>query len=108
MVSVLLARMMRSPSLSYFNKDSLDTATKVPDDVMEGHFAVVAKKGEETRRFIVELHYLTDAAFLELLELARGVGFKQKGHLVIPCHPQELEKVLDESRDDSGSMQMYL
>ncbi|XP_020234410.1 auxin-responsive protein SAUR71-like [Cajanus cajan] len=82
------------------NKDPPDTTTNLPDDVLEGHFVVIANKGEETKRFIVELHYLTHPAFLVLLERAKEeYGFRQKGVLLIPCHPQELEKILEEPRD---------
>ncbi|TKY52949.1 Auxin-responsive protein SAUR40 [Spatholobus suberectus] len=91
----------RSPT-PISNEDSMDTATRVPDDVLEGHFVVLANKGEKTKRFIVELHYLTDPAFLGLLERAKEeYGFNQKGVLAIPCHPQELEKILEEPRDGS-------
>ncbi|KAL2323231.1 hypothetical protein Fmac_027610 [Flemingia macrophylla] len=90
----------RRPTTLISNEDALDTTTNLPDDVLEGHFVVLANKGEETKRFIVELHYLTDPAFLVLLERAKEeYGFKQKGVLVIPCHPHELEKILEEPRD---------
>ncbi|KAI4300307.1 hypothetical protein L6164_033699 [Bauhinia variegata] len=76
------------PVFSYFNEDSVKAAAAVniPDDVTEGHFAVFAKKGEETKRFIVELDYLNNPAFLGLLELAEEeYGFRQKGALAVPC-----------------------
>lgn len=77
-----------------------DSAREVPGDVLEGHFVVLANKGEERKRLIEELHYLDDPAFLGLLERAREeYGFRQKGVLVIPCHPQELEKILEQPRD---------
>jgi SAUR family protein len=72
-------------------------ATMVPDDVSEGQFAVFAVKGEETKRFVVELAYLTNPAFLRLLEKAKEeYGFRQKGALEIPCLPEELQKILDD------------
>jgi SAUR family protein len=72
-------------------------ATMVPDDVSEGQFAVFAVKGEETKRFVVELAYLTNPAFLRLLEKAKEeYGFGQKGALEIPCLPEELQKILDD------------
>ena len=95
----------RSPALRQFNEDQVEAATGVPDDVMEGHFAVLAIKGEETKRFIVELDYLTDPAFLGLLEQAREeYGFKQKGALAVPCRPQELQKILDDKRAQSAKV----
>ncbi|XP_059428590.1 auxin-responsive protein SAUR71-like [Corylus avellana] len=73
-------------------------ATMVPDDVSEGHFVVFAVKGEETKRFVVELDYLTNPAFLRLLETAKEeYGFRQKGALEIPCPPEELQKILDDT-----------
>ncbi|KAK7392456.1 hypothetical protein VNO78_20895 [Psophocarpus tetragonolobus] len=101
-LSVVFAPIRRS--LTFIsNEDPLGTATEVPDDVLEGHFVVLANKGEETKRFIVELHYLDDPAFLGLLERAREeYGFRQKGVLVIPCHPQELEKILERPRHESA------
>lgn len=58
----------RRSTLSYSNDDQMEAATSVPDDVKEGHVAVLAIMGEETRRFIVELEYLTDPFFMELLD----------------------------------------
>ena len=54
----------RRPTFNYFSEDH--AATAAPDDVMEGYFAVLAIKGEETKRFIVGLDYLNDPAFLGL------------------------------------------
>ncbi|KAK7345528.1 hypothetical protein VNO77_16132 [Canavalia gladiata] len=94
-LSVLLASRRTRGLGNNLNEDPLETA-------MEGHFVVLAKNGEETKRFVVELHYLSEPAFLGLLERAKEeYGFNQKGVLVIPCHPQELEKILEEPRDDS-------
>ncbi|KAI4300310.1 hypothetical protein L6164_033702 [Bauhinia variegata] len=79
-----------------------EAETVVPEDVREGHFAVLATKGEETKRFIVELGYLTDPAFLRLLEQAKEeFGFEQKGTLAIPCRPQELQTILENPRMDA-------
>ncbi|XP_047153547.1 auxin-responsive protein SAUR71-like [Vigna umbellata] len=81
-----------------------ENATRVPEDVKEGHFAVIAIHGEETKRFVVELDYLTDPAFLKLLEQAsEEYGFQQKGALVVPCSPQELQKIIDNKRLDVTS-----
>lgn len=92
-LSSLLIIPRRHAVLTYFNGA---TRSAVPDDVMEGYFAVLAKKGEETRRFVVGLEYLADPAFLGLLEQAREeYGFRHKGALVVPCRPQDLQNILD-------------
>ncbi|KAJ1418960.1 Small auxin-up RNA [Sesbania bispinosa] len=66
---------------------------------MEGHFVVLATKGEESKRFVVKLDYLSDPAFLRLLDQAREeFGFRQKGALAVPCRPQELQKILDDPK----------
>ncbi|KAE8099643.1 hypothetical protein FH972_017608 [Carpinus fangiana] len=85
-----------APDLREFSREEV----QVPDDVSEGHFAVLAVKGEETKRFVVELDYLTNPAFLMLLEKAKEeYGFRQKGALQIPCPPEELQKILDDRRE---------
>ncbi|KAI9086217.1 hypothetical protein K1719_031671 [Acacia pycnantha] len=62
----------------------------------EGHLVVVAVKGQETERFIVKLDFLSDPAFLRLLERAsEEYGFGQKGPLAVPCDPQELQNIID-------------
>ncbi|KAL0336911.1 UNVERIFIED_CONTAM: Auxin-responsive protein SAUR32 [Sesamum calycinum] len=69
----------------------------VPDDVQEGHFAVLAVENEEEKpmRFVVELGVLNNPAFLRLLKLAEEeYGFQQKGILTIPCRPNELQRIL--------------
>ncbi|EXB22450.1 hypothetical protein L484_002175 [Morus notabilis] len=73
-----------------------EVPTTVPDDVKEGHFAVLAMKGSETKRFIINLKYLTSPTFLRLLEQAEEeYGFEQTGALVVPCRPDELHKILE-------------
>ncbi|XP_027363116.1 auxin-responsive protein SAUR32-like [Abrus precatorius] len=74
----------------------LETANVVPNDVRKGYFAVLAIKDGETKRFVVDLDYLTDPAFLGLLDQAQEeYGFRQKGTLAVPCRPQEFQKILD-------------
>ncbi|XP_028775187.1 auxin-responsive protein SAUR40-like [Neltuma alba] len=86
----------RRSTLSHSSEDQLEAATIVPDDVKEGHFAVLAIMGEETRRFVVELEYLTDPVFMGLLDRAgEEYGFSQKGALTVPCLPGELQEILD-------------
>lgn len=86
-------RMTVQDDLDY--DEELEAATMVPEDVKEGHFAVWAVMGGESKRFIVDLCYLTNPAFLRLLEQAEEeYGFEQKGTLAVPCQPEELQKIL--------------
>ncbi|KAM1654218.1 hypothetical protein EV2_006770 [Malus domestica] len=83
----------RSKSSNYSDGDS----TTVPEDVKEGHFAVIAVEGDEPKRFVVALSYLTHSTFLKLLEqAAEEYGFVHEGALTIPCQSSELEKILDD------------
>ncbi|KAL3750981.1 auxin-induced protein 6B [Eucalyptus grandis] len=67
----------------------------VPDDVKEGHFAVVALEGDQPKRFVIPLSYLAHPTFLRLLEMAaEEYGFEHEGALAIPCEPSELERIL--------------
>ncbi|KAL2323233.1 hypothetical protein Fmac_027612 [Flemingia macrophylla] len=92
------------PTFSYFSEDRA-TTNAWPDDVMQGYFAVVAIKGEESKRFIVRLEYLSDPAFLELLDQAgEEYGFRQQGALTLPCRPQELQKILDAPKQRAGNI----
>lgn len=76
------------------------TTTMVREDVEEGYFAVFAVKGDEIQRFVVELCCLEDPEFLKLLKQAEEeYGFEQKGALIIPCRPQDLQKVLQDPRE---------
>ncbi|EXB22447.1 hypothetical protein L484_002172 [Morus notabilis] len=71
------------------------TKLAVPDDVKEGHFAVLAVNGAEKKRFVVKLECLNSPTFLRLLEQAEEeYGFQQTGALVVPCKPEELHKIL--------------
>ncbi|KAL1813223.1 hypothetical protein DCAR_0625524 [Daucus carota subsp. sativus] len=80
--------------------EELNKKEKLPQDVKEGHFAVFAANGEVPKRFVVDLCYLTNAAFLRLLEQAgEEYGFHQKGVLKIPCQAEELEKILQDSKE---------
>nr|XP_043619118.1 auxin-responsive protein SAUR50-like [Erigeron canadensis] len=69
----------------------------VPDDVKEGHFAVIALDKYEERRFVVPVPYLRHASFVRLLERsAEEYEFDYSGAVVIPCKPSRLERVLTE------------
>ncbi|KAJ6425435.1 hypothetical protein OIU84_026081 [Salix udensis] len=79
--------------------EEMEAAKMVPGDVKKGHFAVTATKGEEPKRFIVELYHLTDPAFLSLLEQAEEeYGLQQEGVLAVPCRPEEIQKILENRR----------
>lgn len=76
-----------------------NAATMVPSDVKEGHVAVIAVKGERAVRFVLELQELNKPEFRKLLEHAREeFGFQPRGPLIIPCQPEEVQKILQESR----------
>ncbi|CAI8602471.1 unnamed protein product [Vicia faba] len=86
----------RKHALSYWDEDHASSTSDLADDVTKGYFAVLARKGGETRRFIVGLEYLNDPAFVGLLDDAwEEYGFRQKGTLVVPCRPMELQNILD-------------
>ncbi|CAH8391332.1 unnamed protein product [Eruca vesicaria subsp. sativa] len=75
-------------------------ATTVPSDVKEGHVAVIAVKGERAKRFVLELQELNKPEFRRLLEQAKEeFGFQPRGPLTIPCQPEEVQKILQESRN---------
>ncbi|KAK3022862.1 hypothetical protein RJ639_046049 [Escallonia herrerae] len=75
-----------------------DSMTTVPDDVKEGHFAVIAMEADELKRFVVPLSCLTHPSFLRLLEqAAEEYGFNHDGALTVPCRPNELERMLVKS-----------
>lgn len=83
------------PLVSSAEEEDAEQHATVPEDVPEGHFAVLAIEGDEVGRFIVDLGYLNEPTFLRLLEKAEEeYGFGQKGALTIPCQPQELQKIL--------------
>ncbi|OMO73636.1 Auxin responsive SAUR protein [Corchorus olitorius] len=80
-----------------FDDEHVEETNKIPKDVKEGQFAVIAVKGGNPKRFILELSYLRNPAFLKLLEQAKEeYGFQQMGALTVPCHPQELHKILED------------
>ncbi|XP_038998788.1 auxin-responsive protein SAUR50-like [Hibiscus syriacus] len=91
-VSVLPSPRM-DHNVSEFDED-LKEPTMIPKDVKEGYFAVISVKGGEKRRFILDLRYLRKPEFVELLEKAK----KEYGVLILPCQPEELQKILKDSK----------
>ncbi|KAJ0020696.1 hypothetical protein Pint_32083 [Pistacia integerrima] len=91
-------------SLSLVRKSNSYCDDYVPEDVKEGHFAVIAVDGEQPKRFVIPLSYLTHPGFLKLLEqAAEEYGFDHEGALTIPCRPCELERILAERwKDQDG------
>ncbi|KAF8395261.1 hypothetical protein HHK36_019203 [Tetracentron sinense] len=82
----------------------LEAEEVVPEDVKEGHFVVLAVDNGESKRFVIELVYLTHPRFLRLLEQAEEeFGFEQEGALTVPCQPDELRRILEDSSDGIGS-----
>lgn len=104
--SLLLGRKSNSSYIEHAHEEVCDS-TSVPEDVKEGHFSVIAVEGEEPKRFIVPLTYLTHPTFLRLLEqAAEEYGFDHEGALTVPCKPSELERILGEQwqeGDDSST-----
>ncbi|KAK4419242.1 Auxin-responsive protein SAUR50 [Sesamum alatum] len=82
--------------LNHGARDDLkDYECKLPDDVKEGHFPVRAVEAGESRRFVIQVSYLADPGFQELLQKAEEeFGFEQMGILVIPCTYTHLQSVI--------------
>lgn len=106
-LKIVVERLNRSLSLgrksdSYSDElDEVNDSNTVPEDVKEGHFAVIAMKGEQPKRFVISLSYLSHPRFLKLLErAAEEYGFDHEGALTIPCRPSELEMILAERWQD--------
>ncbi|KAK9920973.1 hypothetical protein M0R45_029507 [Rubus argutus] len=86
--------------------EELEVANLVPEDVKEGHFAVFAVMGSETKRFVTKLESLNDPALLKLLEQDKDeYGFQQKGALEVHCRPEELHKILENFRREKSRFQ---
>ncbi|KNA20541.1 hypothetical protein SOVF_051540 [Spinacia oleracea] len=82
------------------NEELVQILGKKPALVPKGHFAVLAAGNgdDEVKRFVVELRFLRNPALLNLLkEAAEEYGFQHDGALVVPCKPQELEKILQDN-----------
>lgn len=76
--------------------DASSRPEDLPEDVKEGHFVVHAVDRGELKRFIIELGYLDDPDFLNLLKQAEEeFGFRAEGVLAVPCGPNELQRVLE-------------
>ncbi|KAH7553549.1 hypothetical protein ACOSP7_029709 [Xanthoceras sorbifolium] len=89
----------QEPVLEDVGEGETEGGRMVPNDVKRGHFAVVAVKGGQPKRFIVEMDNLSNPAFLRLLEQAKEeYGFQQKGVLAVPCRPEELQNVIGYKR----------
>ncbi|XP_031286203.1 auxin-responsive protein SAUR50 [Pistacia vera] len=109
-LKIVVERLHKSLSLgrksnSYSDEvEEVNDSSYVPEDVKEGHFAVIAVDGEQPKRFVIPLSYLTHPGFLKLLEqAAEEYGFDHEGALTIPCRPCELERILAERwKDQDG------
>ncbi|XP_008789546.1 auxin-induced protein 6B-like [Phoenix dactylifera] len=93
-------KMKTAPSIWGHLSDEFEEADRIgvlPEDVKEGHFAVVAVFDEKPKRFVVSLSCLSHPVFLRWLELAEEeFGFQHEGALAIPCRPSDLEKIITE------------
>ncbi|KAF3786918.1 Indole-3-acetic acid-induced protein [Nymphaea thermarum] len=64
-------------------------------EMKEGHFAVMASFDGNSKRFTVPLCYLSNPAFVRLLDEAEEeYGFSQQNILTVPCDPTQLERIL--------------
>ncbi|KAL5546125.1 hypothetical protein UlMin_005812 [Ulmus minor] len=73
----------------------LQTSFSLSRGAKQGHFVVVATEGWEPQRFVIELGYLNNPEFLNLLKQAEEeFGFSHDGALAIPCRPDELLRIL--------------
>ncbi|GFQ03294.1 auxin-induced protein 10a5 [Phtheirospermum japonicum] len=81
-----------------FECEEFGTNERVPDDVKEGHFAIVARnEDDKPTRFVVGLCVLKHPDFLKLLKMAEEeYGFQQRGALAVPCQPEELKRILQD------------
>ncbi|XP_021629049.1 auxin-responsive protein SAUR50 [Manihot esculenta] len=96
-----LSLVKNSSSSEYFDEFE---EVNVPNDVKEGHFAVIATNSEEPKRFVVPLSYLTHPAFLRLLEqAAEEYGFGHEGALAIPCRPEKTWKIKEVKQRDEAN-----
>lgn len=94
----------RQESYDDFEDGFWDSQSNIPEDVKEGHFAVIAVDGEQLKRFVVPLNCLTHPRFVRLLEqAAEEYGFDQGGALAIPCRPSELERIVAEGVESGDS-----
>ncbi|XP_009617741.1 auxin-responsive protein SAUR50-like [Nicotiana tabacum] len=100
-LKIVVEKLQRSLSLvkklaAEFDARSIPRSCNVPEDVKEGHFAVIAADEDELKkRFVVPLSCLTHPSFLRLLEqAAEEYGFDHEGALTLPCRPSELETIL--------------
>lgn len=95
-LKVVVEKLQRSFLLGKKSYDEVD----VPEDVKEGHFAVIAEDEDEMKRFVVPLSYLSRPIFLSLLEQAADeYGFDHGGALTIPCRPAHLQMILAQEMD---------
>ncbi|KAG6771868.1 auxin-responsive protein SAUR71-like [Populus alba x Populus x berolinensis] len=98
---LLLSASRGAPNVRETGFDEVMEAAKIVPavDVKKGHFAVTAIKGEEPKRFVVNLDCLSNPDFLSLLEQAKEeYGFQQEGVLAVPCRPEELQMILEKRR----------
>ncbi|KAK6926735.1 Small auxin-up RNA [Dillenia turbinata] len=100
--------LVKKSTINLEDYEEISEANYVPEDVKEGHFAVIAVDDiNEPKRFVVPLSYLTHPDFVRLLEQSAEVyGFDHEGALTVPCRPSELERILAdrwEERHQSSS-----
>ncbi|XP_049936677.1 auxin-responsive protein SAUR22-like [Nymphaea colorata] len=86
--------------LSHSDSRKLSRSASLPrsgevHEVKQGYFAVLAVSDGVSKRFMVPLSFLSNPAFLRLLDEAEEeYGYAQQSILTVLCHPSELESIL--------------
>ncbi|CAH9124259.1 unnamed protein product [Cuscuta epithymum] len=98
--SLLLRKRSPPESPRLRRLDESKNARGVPDDVKEGHFAVMAMDdGGKLKRFVVPLSCLAHPSFVRLLDrAAEEFGFEREGAIIVPCKPMELQKIIQDQQ----------
>lgn len=95
-LKLVIEKLHRSLLLGNKTETTADSVA-VPEDVKEGHFAVIAVRGDNPQRVVLPLSCLTHPTFVKLLEeAAEEYGFNHEGALAIPCSPTKLQRILAE------------
>ncbi|KAK4856485.1 hypothetical protein QYF36_018008 [Acer negundo] len=104
-VKKLQNKLLLGKNSSIYSETRDSSSNQVPEDVKEGHLAVVAVDGDELKRFIVPLNYLNHPTFLRLLEqAAEEYGFDREGAITVRCRPCVLERILSSQSIISSGM----
>ncbi|KAI6682700.1 hypothetical protein NL676_028613 [Syzygium grande] len=91
-INVVMKRLVRK----WMKMDKTRGAV-APAPVPAGCFPVYVGEGDQKERFVVKMEYVNHPLFKSLLEDAVSeYGFRSRGPLSLPCHPNFFFKVLAE------------